>query len=75
MLNQVVMLQDIMLLLKVRFGKRVFMKKTVKSLKGDDGEGADGFRLKFKITKNKTCACNRGGGFITYKYERPVLIL
>jgi hypothetical protein len=38
-------------------------------LKGDDGEGADGFRLKFKITKNKTCACNRGGGFITYKYE------
>ena len=53
---------------KVRFGKRVFMKDG-DELKGDDGEGADGFRLKFKITKNKTCACNRGGGFITYKYE------
>lgn len=53
---------------KVRFGKRVFMKEG-DEVKGDDGEGADGFRLKFKITKNKTCACNRGGGFITYKYE------
>ena len=53
---------------KVRFGKRVFMKDG-DEIKGDDGEGADGFRLKFKITKNKTCACNRGGGFITYKYE------
>ena len=53
---------------KVRFGKRVFMKDG-DELKGDDGEGADGFRLKFKITKNKTCACNRGGGFITYNYE------
>ena len=53
---------------KVRFGKRVFMKDG-EEIKGDDGEGADGFRLKFKITKNKTCACNRGGGFITYKYE------
>jgi hypothetical protein len=53
---------------KVRFGKRVFMKEG-DEIKGDDGEGADGFRLKFKITKNKTCACNRGGGFITYKYE------
>ena len=53
---------------KVRFGKRVFMKDG-DEVKGDDGEGADGFRLKFKITKNKTCACNRGGGFITYRYE------
>ena len=52
---------------KVRFGKRVFMKDG-DEIKGDDGEGADGFRLKFKITKNKTCACNRGGGFITYNY-------
>lgn len=52
---------------KVRFGKRVFMKEGTE-IKSNDGEGADGFRLKFKITKNKTCACNRGGGFITYKY-------
>jgi recombination protein RecA len=53
---------------KVRFGKRVFMKDG-DEIKGDDGEGADGFRLKFKITKNKTCACNRGGGFASFSYE------
>jgi hypothetical protein len=33
-----------------------------------NGEGADGFRLQFKIMKNKTAPCNRGGGFITYRY-------
>lgn len=33
-----------------------------------NGEGADGFRLHFKIMKNKTAPCNRGGGFITYRY-------
>lgn len=53
---------------KVRFGTRVFMKDG-EEVKGADGEGADGFRLKFKITKNKTASCNRGGGFITYNYE------
>ena len=43
-------------------------------MKGDqesgttDGTGADGFRIKFSITKNKTAATNRGGGFITYRY-------
>ena len=35
-----------------------------------NGEGADGFRLQFKIMKNKTAACNRGGGFITYRYDK-----
>lgn len=54
---------------KVRFGTRAFMKNG-EEMKGNDGEGADGFRLKFKVTKNKTCACNRGGGFITYTYEK-----
>lgn len=54
---------------KVRFGTRTFMKDG-EEMKGGDGEGATGFRLKFKITKNKTCACNRGGGFITYTYEK-----
>ena len=34
----------------------------------NDGEGADGFRLKFQITKNKTAPTSRGGGFITYRY-------
>lgn len=53
---------------KVRFGTRAFMKAG-EEIKGDNGEGADGFRLKFKITKNKTASCNRGGGFVTYRYE------
>lgn len=53
---------------KVRFGTRTFMKNG-EEMKGGDGDGATGFRLKFKITKNKTCSCNRGGGFITYTYE------
>lgn len=52
---------------KVRFGTRVFMRDG-EEMKGGDGEGADGFRLKFKITKNKTCACSRGGGYVTYTY-------
>lgn len=52
---------------KVRFGTRTFTRDDKLDL--SDGEGADGFRLKFKITKNKTCACNRGGGFVTYRYE------
>ena len=34
-----------------------------------NGEGDDGFRLQFKVIKNKTAPCNRGGGFITYRYE------
>ena len=52
---------------KVRFGSRIFMKND-EEIKGQDGEGASGFKLRFKITKNKTAACARGGGFITYDY-------
>lgn len=52
---------------KVRFGTRTFVRGD--KVDCSDGEGASGFRLKFKITKNKTASCNRGGGFITYDYE------
>lgn len=52
----------------VRFGTRTFTKGEDMDACKPDGEGADGFRLKFKITKNKTAPCNRGGGFITYRY-------
>jgi len=34
----------------------------------DPGEGADGFRLLFKIMKNKCGSCARGGGFLTFRY-------
>lgn len=53
----------------VRFGTRSFMKGDSEISGENNGEGADGFRIKFQITKNKTAPCNRGGGFITYRYE------
>lgn len=52
---------------KVRFGTRVFLKDG-EEMKSSDGEGADGFRLKFKITKNKTAAPTRGGGYASFNY-------
>lgn len=51
----------------VRFGTRKFMKESTE-MSGDDGTGADGFKIKFSITKNKTANVSRGGGFITYRY-------
>lgn len=55
----------------IRFGTRKFTK-------GDDmdacgavnGEGADGIRLQFKIMKNKTAPCARGGGFLTFRFDK-----
>lgn len=52
---------------KVRFGTRTFTNGDKVDL--SDGENADGFRLKFKITKNKTASTQRGGGFITFRYD------
>lgn len=53
----------------VRFGTRKWVKEdNMDACGATNGEGADGFRLQFKIMKNKTAPCNRGGGFITYRY-------
>ena len=53
----------------VRFGTRKFtLGDDMDACGAKNGEGADGFRLHFKIMKNKTAPCNRGGGFITYRY-------
>ncbi len=53
----------------VRFGTRKFTKEDDMDACGaSNGEGADGFRLQFKIMKNKTAPCNRGGGFMTFRY-------
>ena len=55
----------------VRFGTRKFtLGDDMDACGAKNGEGADGFRLHFKIMKNKTAPCNRGGGFITYRYDR-----
>lgn len=53
----------------VRFGTRKFtLGDDMDACGAKNGEGADGFRLHFKIMKNKCGACNRGGGFLTFRY-------
>lgn len=52
---------------KLRFGTRTFTKGD--TLDGRDGESADGFRLVFSTTKNKTASIQRGGGFVTFRYD------
>ena len=56
---------------KVRFGTRTFIKGDKNDC--SDGEGADGFRLKFVITKNKCGSVARGGGFISFNYEKGLM--
>ena len=51
---------------KVRFGTRTFIKGD--KVDCSDGEGAEGFRLKYSITKNKTSPIARGGGFLSFDY-------
>lgn len=53
----------------VRFGSRVFMKDDVELAASNTGEGANGFKLKFSIVKNKTAPTARGGGHIVYRYD------
>ena len=55
----------------VRFGTRTFTlgdEMNYYKQGKDPGEGADGFRLVFKIVKNKCGSCARGGGFLTFRY-------
>ena len=52
---------------KLRFGTRTFTKQDQVDLR--DGENADGFRLTFATTKNKTASTQRGGGFLTFRYD------
>ena len=57
----------------VRFGKRKFtLGDNMNACASANGEGADGFRLQFKITKNSTANPTRGGGFITYRYATGI---
>ena len=51
----------------VRFGKRTFTDGDV--VDKTDGEKTDGFRLNFAIIKNKTANTQRGGGFLTFRYD------
>ena len=53
----------------LRFGKRKFtLGDDMDACGAKNGEGADGFRLLFKVLKNKCGSCNRGGGYLTFRY-------
>ena len=52
---------------KLRFGTRTFTNGDKVDVR--DGENADGFRLTFATTKNKTASTQRGGGFLTFRYD------
>ena len=58
---------------KVRFGTRTFIKGDRVDL--SDGEGAEGFRLKFAITKQKCGPIARGGGFMSFNYDKGLMWL
>ena len=54
----------------LRFGKRKFtLGDDMDACGAKNGEGADGFRLLFKIIKNRCGNNSRGGGFMTFRYE------
>lgn len=59
--------------IKVRFGTRTFIKGD--KVDSSDGEGAEGFRLKFVITKNKCAPVARGGGFLSFNYQKGFMWL
>lgn len=59
--------------IKVRFGTRTFIKGD--KVDASDGEGAEGFRLKFAITKQKCGPIARGGGFISFNYDTGLMWL
>ena len=59
--------------IKVRFGTRTFIKGD--KVDSNDGEGANGFRLKFAITKNKCGPVARGGGFLSFNYDKGFMWL
>lgn len=58
---------------KVRFGTRTFIKGD--KVDSSDGEGAEGYRLKFSITKHKTGPIARGGGFMSFNYDKGFMWL
>lgn len=53
--------------MKVRFGTRTFTQGDKTDISSSKGEGTDGFRLKYSVTKNRLGAMDRGGGFMTFR--------
>jgi len=59
--------------IKVRFGTRTFIKGD--KVDSSSGDGAEGFRLKFAITKNKCGPVARGGGWLSFNYDSGLMWL
>jgi len=51
----------------IRFATRTFTDGDIVDKR--EGEKADGFRLQFSVLKNKTARVDRGGGFMTFRYD------
>lgn len=56
--------------IRIRFSTRTFVKDGKNDVAMTKAEGATGFVLKFSLTKSRIGAPNRGGGFITFDYEK-----
>ena len=54
---------------KIRFGTRCYTLGDKVDISSSKGEGTDGFRLKFSITKSRLGPANRGGGFLTFRLD------
>lgn len=50
----------------IRCGRRTYIKGDKTDV--SDGTGADGIRINFVFTKNKTADTRRGGGFVSFNY-------
>lgn len=61
--------------IKVRFGTRTFTKDDKTDISASKAEDADGFRLKFAITKSKVAPINKGGGFLTFRFDTGLDII
>lgn len=61
--------------LKVRFGKRTFTRGEQADLTDSKAEESDGFRIKFSITKSRLGRIDRGGGFMTFRYNSGLDVL
>ena len=61
--------------LKIRFGTRTFTKGDNTNISASKAEDSDGFRLKFSITKSRVGKIDRGGGFLTFRYDEGLDVL
>lgn len=55
---------------KIRFGTRKFINEKREEISDSKAKDAVGFRISFSTTKSRVGATNRGGGYITFLYDK-----